>query len=54
MFSLLFDVFSLLFVLGLPCFLVFYILFAIPMIHGDKKSKGMLDDLNSSPVDYTE
>jgi len=35
-------------------FAVPWLLFVIPMVYADNKSKGMLEDLNSYPMDYTE
>jgi len=31
-----------------------WLLFVVPMVYADKKSKGMLEDLNSYPMDYME
>lgn len=35
-------------------FLLPMISVVLPAIYADKKSKDMLDDLNSNPTDYTE
>lgn len=49
-----FELFISILLIILPFYVVLWVLFVIPMVYGDKITRGLFKDINPSLVDYME